>query len=133
MPTRHTAAVTFGTSGITLPLVSYDPNERSVESYEEPHLGLAAGSGMPKSPSEIEDNGEYAFHFENDIDSDLSLRVKETITITKPVASGNTNGATEAFTGFISSISEDSMETGTRNLLNVVVTVDGDITFTAGT
>lgn len=131
MSTGHGSAVSYGTSGITLDLVSYDAPERTVDDIEEPHLGLAAGVGMPMSPSEIVKNGEYVFHHVNDMDTDITLRVKETITVTKP-NTGSTS-ATEVFTGYIKSVGEDSMETGTRNMLNVTVVVDGDITVTPGT
>lgn len=129
--TGHGSAFTFATSGITLPVISIEPPTESVEDIAEPHLGLAEGAYMPYSPSEIVEGGEYSLTLANDLDTVIATRVEETLTWTKPVPSGMTNGATWVFPGYIKSVKENNYQTGERATITVVAKVAGAVVKTA--
>lgn len=131
--TGHKAAITYATSSITLPLITLEPNQESVEDVALPHLGLTAGSIIPYDPGDLKEGGEYKAVHQNDFDSFPAIGVKETITLTKPVAAGNTTGATEAFTGYIKSKKENTYESSKRSTVELVIKIAGAITKTAGT
>ena len=132
MSTGHSSAMTFATTGITLPIVSIDPPEEAVEDIAAPHLGLSVGDNIPYDPSELVEGGEYTVELANDLDTSIAPGTKETITWTKPVASGNTVAATWAFTGYIKSVKEAIYKTAERNIISIVVKVASNVTKTAG-
>ena len=130
--TGHGSSFTFGTSGITLPVISIDPPSEAVEDIAEPHLGLAVGAYIPYSPSELLEGGEYSLTLEDDQDTNIPVGTVETCTWTKAVAAGLTNGATWAFSGYIKSAKHNNQQTGERATITVVVKVAGTVTKTAG-
>lgn len=133
MPTGQQSSMTFGTSGITLDVISIEPNEESVEDIALPHLGLDAGSIIPYEPGDLVEGGEYTVELADNHDTQIATRVVETITYTKPIASGNTTAATKEFDGYIKSVKESNKATSERATITVVVKVAGEITVTDGT
>lgn len=133
MPTGQTSSFTFGTSGITLDIISIDPPQEEVTDIELPHLGLSVGDYLPYEPGDLIEGGEYSIEFANDMDSDIPLRTNETMTWTKPLQSGDTTAASWAFSGYIKSVQENSFATSERATITCVVKVAGDVTKTAAT
>lgn len=129
--TGQTSTFTFATNAISLPLISITPPQEAVGVIPEPHLGLALGAALPKSPEELIDNGEITLVFENNFDKNVILRTKQTCTWTKPTPPGKSSGATWAFSGFVKSSQESEYKTGERGTITVVVEIDGTITKTA--
>lgn len=131
MATGHGSSFSFGTSGITLNVISIDPPQESVEDVAKPHLGLDVGDYVPYDPGELVEGGEYTIEFEDDLDTNIPVGVKETMTWTKPVPAGSTNGATWAFPGYIKSAKQNQQQTAQRATISAVVKVAGEVTKTA--
>lgn len=130
MSTGQTSSFTFGTTGLSLPIINISPNQESVEDIAKPHLGLARGSKIPYDPGDLVEGGEFTLELENDLDSDIPLRTKETMTWTKPLNAGDSTAAAWSFEGYIKSSQENDMATSERATITLVVKVAGDITKT---
>lgn len=131
MATGHLGDMTWGTSAISLNIIEIQPPEESVEDIAEPHLGLAIGSYIPYSPSELKEGGEYTVILEDDNDTNIPIGTEETITWTKPPVPAKPVGATWAFTGYNKSAKASSQRTGERNTIEVKIKVAGEVTKTA--
>lgn len=131
MATGQGSSFTFGTSGITLPVISIEPPEESIDDIAAPHLGLTVGDNIPYDPSDLQEGGEYSLTFENDRDTVIATRVKETCTWTKPINAGDTTAAKWVFTGYIKSVKENNYATGERATIAVVVKVASNVVKTA--
>ena len=131
MPTGQKSTFTFGTTGLSLDIISIDPPNESVDDIPLPHLGLDLGDYIPYEPGDLVEGDEFTLELANDMDSDIGLRTIETMTWTKPVQSGDSSGATWAFDGYIKSAKENSFETSERATITVVVKVADEVTKTA--
>lgn len=130
MATGHGSAITFGTSGYTLPLISLTPSEETVADIEEPHLGLDEGDNIPYSPGDLVEGGQYEAVLEDDRDTFIALRAIETITWTKPLNSGDTTAASRAFDGYINKVQNNQQATSERSTITVGIKVAGNFTDT---
>lgn len=131
MTTGQTSTFTFGTTGLTLGIISIDPPEESVEDIETPTLDQSVGDYKLFDPSDLIEGGEFTLELENDMNSDIPLREKETLTWTKPLQSGDSTPASWSFPGYIKKVKENSFETSERATITVAVKVAGEITKTA--
>lgn len=131
MATGHLGDFTWGTDAVTLSIIEIQPPEESVQDIAEPHLGLAIGDNIPYSPSELKEGGEYTIILEDNNDTNITMRTKQTCTWTKPPVTGKPNGATWAFTGYNKSVKHSSQKTGERNTIEVKVKVAANVTKTA--
>lgn len=131
MATGQTSTFTFGTSAITLPVISISPPNESCENIALPHLGIALGSYIPYAAGDLVEGDEFTITMDNNQDTTIALRVAETMTWTKPTPAGKSAGANWAFTGYISSVQEGEYATSERSTLDVVVKVAGAVTKTA--
>lgn len=133
MPTGQKATFTFGTSGITLDIISITPASPSVEDVALPTLALDAGSNIPYEPGDLVEGGEYVVVFADDHDTDISLRTVETMTYTKPLQEGDATAASRAFDGYIKQVEDNDAATSERATVSATVKVAGDVTWTAAT
>jgi hypothetical protein len=126
--------MTFGTSGITLDVISITPASPEVdEDIALPTLGLDAGDNIPYEPGDLVEGGEYVVELADDHDTDIALRTVETITYTKPLQSGDSAAASRAFDGYIKKVEESNAAISERATITVTVKVAGDVTWTAAT
>ena len=122
------ASVTFGTSGFSASIESINHNDISREAVNSSHLGTTNYHTF--IPTDLTDPGEMELEIQHDPDEQLPINgAAETITITYPVPSGLTNGATHQFSGFLTNYSistplEDKM------MATITVKASGTITFT---
>lgn len=146
MPTGHKGSWTFGTAGVSLNLISIKPARPSVSDIALPHLGLSEGDNVPYEAGELVEGGEYELQFADDNNTQVVhknqtgsgatfkkiIGLLQTMTWTKPPASGLTNGATRAFSGYVKEGGEDDQMTGQRNTITVKIKVAGNLTLAAG-
>ena len=126
--TGQKSSFTFGTTGVTLPIISITPPQEQVEDIAAPHLGLDHGDKIPYCPGDLVEGGEYTLELENDMNSDIPLRIEEAMTWTKPAVAPNTVGAAWSFPGYIKSVQENNIATSERATISVVVKVAGNVT-----
>ena len=124
-------SITFGTSGFSAALISVDGPSSSREAVET--STMATTNSHTFMPADLVDRGEVSLTFEFDPDLEPPIdQAAETITITWPIPSGLSNGATWVFSGFMTdynpgaSIDERMEASGTLK-------ISGDITVTAAT
>jgi len=95
-------AIVFGTSGFTAEITDINGQGIARESINTSHHGTIAWHTF--IPSDLVNPGTTTLEFNFDPDAQPPVTAAaETITITFPVPSGLTNGATAAGTGFIES------------------------------
>ena len=92
--------ITFGTSGFNAALISIDGPSRSREAVPTSHLST---SGYHTSmPADLVAGGEINCTFQHDPDKSPPITgAIETITITWPIPSGLSSGATWASSGYL--------------------------------
>ena len=139
MAGRHLfgTTITFGTSGFAALIRTINIPEGERPALDTSHMGTAAGSDHSNCswrtmiPSDLANWGPMTVTilFDPDLDPPIDDDA-ETITITFPLASGQTTNATLAFTGFMTryggEASYEDVATGEYEL-----TPSGDVTFTA--
>lgn len=130
MPTGQKSSFSFGTTGITLDIISIEPPQESVGDIALPHLGLDVGDYVPYEPEDLVEGGEYTLVLANDMDTNIPLRTVETCTWTKPLQSGDSSAAAWSFDGYIKSSQDSEMATSERATISVVVKVAGQVTKT---
>jgi len=104
-------SLTFATStvdSVTLGILSGSRSAVTVTDIDTSHIGTS-GDNMTFIPADLVDGGTYDFDvmYDPDDDVDALVGVSQTITVTYPVPSGKSNGATVAFTGYINSWSQE--------------------------
>lgn len=124
-------SITFQTSYFTGWLRVTNWNNISREAIETTHSGSTGGK-RTYMPSDLEDPGELQCDIMWRVDTKPPIdSAAETITLTFPVSTGNTTGATWAASGFLTNFSGacpyNGMMTATCTLK-----FTGDITVTAG-
>lgn len=141
------ATLTFGTSGLSLDLVSIQASGVTRESIPTFHHGTSAstvtgsGTGFYKTyqPGDFTDPGtiEISFLYNPNEKSTVTgygwpipIGSAETITITYPVPSGDNNGATEASQGFVTDFSGPELAIDSVMTASATIKRSGVITFT---
>ena len=130
MPTGQKSSFSFGTTGISLDIISIEPPQESVGDIALPHVGLDVGDYIPYEPEDLIEGGEFSLVLANDMDTSIPLRTKETCTWTKPLQSGDATAAAWSFDAYIKSSQDSEMATSERGTINVVVKVAGNVTKT---
>lgn len=123
--------VAFGTLSATLNVTAIDFGGMSRESLEDTVIG---DNYRKFCPSTLIDNGELTLSVNCDPDHGILMAptdVEETITVTFPVAAGNTTGASFEFSGFVTDVNLAG-EQGEKYEGDVTVRISGEITVTAG-
>lgn len=93
--------IAFGTSSFTANIRSISADGISRAVIDKTHMGST--TSMRKRPGKLVDPGELTVEFELDPDAQPPIAgAPETITITFPIPTGSTNGATLAGEGFVS-------------------------------
>ena len=93
-------SINFGTSGFSAALISIDGPSRSRESVPTSHLGTSAYH--TSIPADLVNGGEINCTFQHDPDLSPPIdQAAETITITWPIPSGLSSGATWASSGYM--------------------------------
>lgn len=120
--------ITFGTSGWTGEIASVDGPNETREAIDTTHLGTTGNRTF--TPATLVDSGEVSLTCWYDPDEPPPIDgAAETITITWPVPSGLSNGATAEFTGFITSVGRTTpLEEKIEG--SITIKASGDITFT---
>jgi hypothetical protein len=144
MPTGHLGTWTFGTTGPGLNVIDIEPPKEEVDDIELPHLALAKGDVIPKEAGELTKVGRWKLTLADDNNTHIAdqaqagagaaikkiRRLPQTMTWTKPVPAGLTNGATKAFSGYVASSQEGPQQTGQRSTIVVEITQTGNQTIT---
>jgi len=92
--------IAFATSSFTAELLALNGNDITRADIDVSHMGSTAY--MEYQPGALVDGGsiDIEIGFDPDVQPPVSAAA-ETITITFPVASGNSSGATFVFTGYV--------------------------------
>lgn len=131
--------VAFATSSFTASLVFVGRTEQTRGALEDSHLGLASGSEMTFVPADLIDAGEFVIRFLwNQSFSTFPpiTGAAESITITYPLKTGETTGATLAGTGFLTRSAGPDVEINATGVMQGEATVKWNgktgPTYTAG-
>ena len=123
------ASITFGTSGTTINATSIQASGVAREALETTHLGTTGGY-KTFIPADLKDPGEIAVTFRYNPNVQPPISTAETITITYPVPAGDSSGATEASSGFVSSWDPPACENDAVMDATFTVKRTGVITYT---
>lgn len=125
------ASLTLATSGETFQILEGSKDASSVEMVDTTHTGTS-GSYRTKIPTDLIDGGSYNFTIILDPDNDETnfVGVQQTVTVTYPIPSGLTNGATWQFSGTISEYTQE-LPMDDKMTAEITISVDGAITITA--
>ena len=136
--TPHGTTIAFGTSSFSANLKSYTLGGQSRAMHDTSHLGTAAPGASEIHnktflPSDLSDGGDLTMviHFNPENLPPIN-GPKEVITITFPLASGDTTPTIYVFDGAVSGFEEDSPEDGIM-MATMTVKVSGKIAKTAAT
>lgn len=92
--------IAFGTSSWSANILGITGDGASRPAIDTSHMGTSADRTF--MPGDLTDNGSVGLEFQFDPDEDPPISAAaETITITFPIPSGLTSGATAVFTGFM--------------------------------
>lgn len=125
MPDTGTGTtIAFGTSGFTAEIMSVNGNDISREDIETTHMGTTNYKTF--IPGDLVDGGTLEVEFSLDPDDQPPVTAAaETITVTFPVPSGLSSGATYVFSGYVNSWSftdaKEELMTG-----SMTIKVDGN-------
>lgn len=131
MATGHGGDITFGTTAVSLNIVEIVPPNVQCDDIAKPHLGLTKGDNIPYEPGDLNEGDVLEVICEDDHDTVVGTRVVETITITKPLQTGDASARTRAFSGYINSEQDSAMRTSERALKTLRIKVAGNFTETA--
>ncbi len=117
------STIAFGTSAFTAEIMNINGNDMfSREDIDTTHMGTTGYRTY--MPSDLVEGGTVDFEFAFDPDEQPPIGAAETITITFPIAAGNSSGATLVFTGYIKTWSfSDPLEE--KMTANATIKVDG--------
>lgn len=123
--------IAFGTSSFTAQVLEITPPSVSRDSKDTTHLGTT--TARTNEPAKLVTPGVMRLRIRHDPDEQPPYKgPAETITITYPVKSGDTNGATLAFSGWVSSYQPGGAMVDELMEAELEVQMSGDITFTDG-
>jgi hypothetical protein len=118
--------IAFATSSFTATITNVDGGDITRNVIDKTHLGTTGS--REKMPGDLVDEGDVTFQFQFDPDVQPPISgVVESITITFPIPSGKSTGATLIGTGFISSWSWGGVDAEDSSLMmgTGVITWDG--------
>ncbi len=122
------ATITFGTSGFSASIISMEWGGLTREDVDTTHLGTT--TAMTYIPGDLYDPGDLTITFQYDPDTQAPITAAaETITITYPIPSGLSSGATHAGTGYINSFTPGSLTVDELMEAEAVVKFSGAISF----
>lgn len=98
--TGNSATISFGTSSFTAAYTEIGGTEQELPKIMTSHLGTSTKHTY--IPGDLYEPGEMDCEFQYDPDTEPPIGTVETITVTYPIPTGKTGGATLAGTGFIS-------------------------------
>lgn len=119
--------ITFGTSGSQGALLSISGPSASRPSIETTDMSTTTAHTF--MPGDLVDHGEVTLTVEFDPDIEPAITSgAETVTITWPIPSGLSNGATWQFSAFITGF-EPSASIDERMEMSITLKISGDITY----
>lgn len=122
--TGNTATISFGTSGFTANVHVIGGMDFTRPSIPTSHLGTTNFESV--IPGDLIELGEFENEFEFDPDEQPPISaVAETITITFPVPTGMSNGATLAGSGFLTKWTTPEVRNNTLMVARYTVKFDG--------
>ncbi len=126
------ASLTLATSGETFQIIEASKDGTTVEMIDTSHIGTSGGY-KTKIPSDLKDGGAWEFKiiFDPDTDETNFVGVQQTCTVTFPVPSGLSSGATWAWSGTIQEHPIETLSMEEMMTASITVSVDGAITITA--
>lgn len=127
------SSITFGTTSYGANAQGMEWDGPSVPTVDTTHLGTTGF--RTKIPGELQDGGEWTLDYIHDPDEQPPVGVSQTITITQNAKTGQSSGATIAFTGFVSkwNVSIPSVDSGEDKMTsNITIVVGDDVTYTDG-
>lgn len=133
MPVADVASATtvgFGTSSFAAFCESIEVGAITREAVRTTHL--ATTTAETYMPADLYDAGELQMAIQHDPDLQPPIGgAVETITITWPLPSGQTNEATHVFSGFLSSYTMRSGEANELMKADITIKITGAVTFNA--
>ena len=106
--TGHGASIALSSQGFTFNLTGIDTGEETITDVSTDTL---ASSVKTYVPGDLEEKGAVTIPFQWDSSANqLQKGVVETLTITYPLADGQTTAATEAGTGYIKRIKKPNLQ-----------------------
>lgn len=122
--TGNSATIVFGTSGFVAYYNKIGGTKQTREKLRDSHLGTT--NYHTYMPSDLAEPGEFEAEFQYDPQSQPPLlNAPETVTITYPVPSGLTNGATLSGTGFLTERTSPDLANGEIMVGGYVFAWDG--------
>lgn len=122
--TGHGASITFS-GGFAADIKMIEPPEFSIPALDITHLGTT-GSYMQKVAGDLQDLSEVEFDFFFNPQTRPTIGgTAQTITITFPVPSGLTTGATLAGTGFLTKWKPQGLKTNEMMMAKGSIQFDG--------
>lgn len=122
--TGNTSTIVFATSGFTANFHMIGSFEQERPDIKTSHLGTTGFETY--IPGDLVEPGEFEVEFEYDPDEQPPISsAAETITITHPVPSGSSNGATCAGTGYIKKWSSAELKNNELMVAKATVKWDG--------
>lgn len=122
--TGNSATITFGTSGFTANFHSVEVGEETRPVIDTSHLGTT--NYETSMPGDLRTTPEITATFEFDPNTQPPISAAaEVITLTFPVPSGSSSGATLAGTGFVTSFGGPTLENNQLMTATLTVHFDG--------
>lgn len=122
--TGNTATIVFGTTGFTGNFEMVGGTEQEREKIEDSHLGTTTTKTY--FPGDLKEPGEFEAEFQFDPDVQPPIdNVPETVTITFPVPTGLSNGATLAGTAFVTKWKSADLRNNEKMMATATVSWDG--------
>ena len=132
--TGHGASLTFGTSAYSFSWTSITQSEITREEVNDTHLG---STSVTYRPGDLTDFGTFQCNFLWDQDvaepRPSTTTAGETITITYPIAPGNSSATTKAGTGFVTSVKPPDLSTNEMQVGTLTIRWSAAPTVTPGT
>lgn len=122
-------SVAFGTSSFTAAWQSIEWDEVTRTVVDTTHLGTTGG--MTYMPGDLHETGGVTVEIQYDPDAQPPYTTAaETVTVTYPVPSGSTNGATVEGSGFVDSFTPGGMTVDELMTATMHIKFSGSLTFT---
>ncbi len=130
--TGNSATIVFGTSGFSADYEMIGGIEATRPSIPTSHLGTQTNETF--MPGDLVDNGEIECEFQFNPNTQPPISgAAETVTVTFPVPSGLSNGATAAFSAFVRRWKSADLQNNEKMMASVTLKVSGAVTWTDAT
>lgn len=127
--TGNSSTIVFGTSSFAADYTMIGGVEQSRPSLETSHLGTSNYATF--MPGDLVDSGELECEFHYNPNNQPPITgAAETITITFPVPSGLSNGATAVFSAFVMNWKSADLENNEIMSATVTLKITGGVTWT---